>query len=87
MTFSKETRASILIRDRYKCVNCGSQNWLEIHHIIANTKLNRKLYGEQIQSKENGVLVCKKCHDKHLLWDKELKRKLKLKFKCITHNS
>ena len=77
-------RTKVLIRDRYKCVNCGSQNWLEIHHIIANTKLNRKLYGEQIQSKENGVLVCKKCHDKHSLWDKERKKQLLKTFKLKT---
>jgi 5-methylcytosine-specific restriction endonuclease McrA len=81
MTFSRETREQIIQRDRFRCTQCGNSNWLEIHHIIANTKLNRKLYGDFVQSAENGILVCKKCHDKHSLWDKELKKLLKLKLK------
>ena len=75
--FPPEIRLYILQRDNYHCTQCNSTQYLEIHHIIANTKLNRKLYGDKIQSARNGVLCCRNCHNKHSLWDKEMKRKLK----------
>lgn len=72
-TFSDYTRGVIIIRDQCRCVNCRKPA-TEIHHLIANTKLNVKLYGQdKIQSAENGVCVCKDCHNKHTLWDKKLK--------------
>ena len=83
ITFSNLTRIEIYKRDNGKCINCGeSEYWkLEIHHIIANTKLNRKLYGNFIQSKDNGVIVCKNCHFKHSLWDRDLREKIKMYLK------
>lgn len=53
---------------------------MSIHHVVANTILNRKLYGDKIQSVENGVYVCQKCHDNHSLWDKELRKSLEKKW-------
>lgn len=53
---------------------------MEHHHLLANTKLNAKLYGDLIQSAENGVYVCQPCHIKHALWDKPLVRELKEKY-------
>lgn len=76
-----KNRTKVLIRDGYKCTQCGSKDWLEIHHIIPQTKTNRRMYGEQIDSLDNLILVCHKCHDKHSLWDKGLKKNLKKIFK------
>ena len=81
--FSNLTRLEIYSRDDCKCTQCGDDEYfnLEIHHIIANTKLNRKLYGNLIQSKENGILCCHKCHEKHSLWDRELRSNLTKEWK------
>ena len=82
-TFSKLTRLEVYSRDNARCTQCGEDEYflLEIHHIIANTKLNRKLYGHLIQSRDNGILCCHKCHDKHALWDGELRRQLRKEWK------
>jgi 5-methylcytosine-specific restriction endonuclease McrA len=75
-SFSHTTRAEILERDAYGCVVCGTNEMLQVHHYVPNTKLNSKLYGKLIQSAENGVLVCFKHHANHTLWDKPMKQKL-----------
>ena len=82
-SFSKLTRLEIYSRDNAKCTQCGEDEYflLEIHHIICNSKLNRKLYGNLIQSKENGILCCHSCHTIHSLWDSKLRNNLKLLWK------
>ena len=77
--FSKENREIIIAREKGKCYNCGDKG-IEIHHIIANTKTNRLIYRNQIQSVKNGVLVCKACHNCHAVWDMELRKELEKKF-------
>jgi 5-methylcytosine-specific restriction endonuclease McrA len=52
----------------------------EIHHILANTKLNRKLYGDRIDRKENLILLCNDCHNKHSLFDKDKRKALRDKW-------
>lgn len=79
--FKIETCISVLIKQAGKCYNCGTPNIDDYHHIIANTKMNRKIYGEQIQSEENCVGVCRKCHSEHSFWDKQLRKKLEKDFK------
>lgn len=83
-TFSKETRIEIWKRDKMCCSRifengetCRSTIGLSTHHLVANTILNKKLYGEErIQSLENGKLVCYKCHTNHNLWDMDLRKAL-----------
>lgn len=72
-------REVVILRDKGLCVNCGKAG-IEVHHIIPNTKLNKKLYGDQLESMENLVLVCKNCHNNHSLWDKPLRNRLKSVF-------
>lgn len=65
--FSRETREYIWNRAGWICeINgkgCTRRQKLQIHHIIPNTKENRKKYGNKfIQSADNGVLVCENCH-------------------------
>ena len=59
-TFSVETRRKIKAKSFGFCYNCRQLHpRMEHHHLLANTKLNEKLYGrEVIQSVENGVYVC-----------------------------
>ena len=72
-TFDESTRLDIVSKYAGRCVNCRKPA-TEIHHLIANTKLNVRLYGQdKIQSAENGVCVCHQCHNKHSIWDKNLK--------------
>lgn len=81
-TFSPETRKQIIANSKGVCVNCKKFSPpMECHHLLANTKLNEKLYSKEvIQSVENGVYVCKPCHINHTLWDKPLVRELKQKY-------
>jgi len=80
-TFSAETRKQIKAKSGGTCYNCRTLGYrMEYHHLLANTKLNAKLYGDLIQSVENGVYVCQPCHIKHALWDKPLVRELKEKY-------
>jgi len=79
-SFSLETRAFILKRDKKKCVNCGAKA-TSIHHLIHNTVMNRRIYGnDKIQSAENGVCVCQQCHERYPLWDKPYVEALKIKW-------
>lgn len=83
-TFSEETRKAIFIRDNKQCVNCGEDNKfkLSFHHLIHNTIVNRKIYGdERIQSEENGVTACQQCHANYTTWDRALVAALKEKWK------
>jgi 5-methylcytosine-specific restriction endonuclease McrA len=76
-TFDEERRKEIWIFYRRKCANCREKNGLSIHHLVANTKPNRKKYGnEKIQSIENGILCCQGCHDNWTLWALEMRKKL-----------
>ncbi|WP_205427243.1 HNH endonuclease [Clostridium botulinum] len=55
----KKIRLKILERDDYKCVECGSSHWLNVHHIK-----ERNQGGDD--SDENLVTLCYECHmEKH----------------------
>lgn len=67
-TFSRDTRERIYKKYNWQCANykhpkCKNKTGLSIHHIIHNTKMNERIYGEdKIQSEENGILLCEYCH-------------------------
>ena len=64
-------RQQILIRDNYKCTECGTTKDLEVHHIKElyliiqeykdkHTKLN--VDDDIFYNIKNGVTLCRKCH-------------------------
>lgn len=58
----KKWRREVLSRDEYECRVCGSETRLEVHHIIPFKDCMKNpglLYG-----KDNGITLCKSCHDK-----------------------
>ena len=69
-TFSYDVRERLFSKYNYICANfkntekCLINKGLELHHIVHNTIVNRKLYGnDNVQSEENGMPLCKYCHD------------------------
>jgi len=44
------------------CQNCNKNKATQKHHLFSNTKLNRKLYGALLDSKENIMDICEACH-------------------------
>lgn len=46
-------------RDGMKCVVCGSSNWLQAHHVKPTF-----LYPESRNDVNNGVTLCKGCHQR-----------------------
>ena len=56
----KKWRQMILIRDGHKCVLCGNENNLHVHHILPWRFIrdNEKL----LKDEKNGITLCKKCH-------------------------
>lgn len=59
----KDWRGSIIKRDGYKCVDCGTSHNLEVHHI--------SLYSQNFWlrlKKTNGITLCKDCHKKRHPW-------------------
>ena len=49
------TRKLVFIRDKYRCVKCGSNKNLEIHHIIPHAKGGSSRL-------ENLQLLCQRCN-------------------------
>ena len=48
------TKKLVFIRDKYRCVKCGSRKNLEIHHIVPHAKGSNRL--------ENLQLLCQRCN-------------------------
>jgi len=68
--FSDDTREYIWERAHHTCelqaAKCTFTQGCSPHHIIANTKTNRRVHGNDvIQSARNGVLLCHSCHERH----------------------
>ncbi len=55
----KYFRNSVLKRDNYKCIKCGSELELNVHHIKAFAKYPKLRF-----EVSNGVTLCKSCHRK-----------------------
>jgi 5-methylcytosine-specific restriction endonuclease McrA len=90
-TFDLPTRELIWSRYRRKCANyddpkCLIDQALSIHHVIHNTKVNQKLYGDWLQSAENGILLCQHCHTNYSLVDKVKQKEIELKNKLKNKN-
>jgi hypothetical protein len=50
-------RSHILLRDRFRCVECGFYKHLEVHHIVPKAKGGTDDYN-------NLETLCQRCHDK-----------------------
>ena len=61
MKFPERVRVDILSAYSGYCADCTNQT-TEIHHRLANTKTNRKLFPLFIQSIFNAVPLCRECH-------------------------
>lgn len=60
INLTDNVKNSVLIRDHYQCVECGSKENLNIHHVIP-----RKWGGNDIPS--NLITLCRTCHsEKHI---------------------
>jgi len=83
-TFPEEVREYIWDKYFSQCANwkhdkCITPTGLSIHHVIANTETNAKIYGDDfLQSKENGILLCDWCHRNYTLIEWLYEYKLKL---------
>ena len=51
-----EWRKQIIRRDGKRCKLCGSDYWLEAHHIIYKSQ------GGERTNPLNGIMLCKQCH-------------------------
>ena len=85
-TFGIETRIKIILERGKKCEVCGKTAGLSFHHIIHNTKMNRKTYGDKIQSEENAMLLCENCHSNYSLHDRKRYNELKGKWNVCENN-
>lgn len=52
-------KASVRVRDKNKCVICGSTEDLHVHHIIPVSQDPEKKY---VYTVGNGVTLCSRCH-------------------------
>ncbi len=52
-------RKEVLERDNYRCKECGSENDLQVHHIVPVAECREVAF-----LRMNGVVLCKKCHYK-----------------------
>ncbi len=63
----KDWREYIFARDNYKCLDCGEGGYLEPHHIIPIRDDETKVF-----NKDNGITLCRKCHQKTFRKETEL---------------
>ena len=68
MPVTPETYEEVMNKHGWCCAECGSHEFVELHHRKANTKVNRNLYPHFIDSKYNLIPLCgpfnKNCHEK-----------------------
>ena len=70
----KEWRDKVIERDRRTCQCCGLDMKLQAHHIFGSEE-----YPEMAHDVDNGITLCKFCHDKyHSIYGKEESDPLKL---------
>ncbi len=75
----EQFRRNVLKRDKYRCVHCGSKNYLNVHHI--------KRYSENLTERlktKNGITLCMECHKTRHSWMHEREHILRKKDACIT---
>ena len=62
--FGEEVRTEIGKAQNGKCKRCR-KDIVDFHHMLHNTKVNRKLFPLLIDSVFNCVGLCRDCHDNH----------------------
>lgn len=67
LNFSNTEKRTILDRDNHRCVQCGTQDNLEIDHILAICNGGKR-------SVDNGQTLCASCHNAKTVIDKETAR-------------
>jgi len=60
--FSDDTKLEALERAGWCCEICGNNDILDFHHCKSNSIMNRKKYGDNIQTLENCSVLCRKHH-------------------------
>lgn len=88
-SFNSKIRKRIFEKYHYLCANnsdpkCLYNKGLSIHHIIANTEMNAKIYGDDfLESERNGILLCSFCHNNvyTIEWIQNLKKDIENNFR------
>jgi len=69
----RQWHSDVFTRDNFTCQECGSKKEIQTHHIISFASIIKsnviKTYEEAMECEElwninNGVTLCKECHDK-----------------------
>ena len=83
-SFPISIETGVFLRQKKKCCNCGKELNLKYDrpdHIIPQTKMNIKIYGEElIHSEQNCQIPCQHCHMIKATWSKEKQRELMKKW-------
>lgn len=58
----EEVKRKVRMRDGYRCVCCGSQINLEVHHIAYYVN-GKSIVGHELENLEWLALTCESCHD------------------------
>ena len=61
--YFKEVRRRVLLRDDFKCVNCGSKLFLEVHHKTYYVN-GKSIVGCELEYLKELVTLCENCHKK-----------------------
>ncbi len=71
----EKRRQQILVRDRFRCINCNSSENLQVHHRQYHYLLEEKRYADPWEySDELLITLCETCHRKgHTLYDVPVK--------------
>ena len=56
----RKLRTDVLERDGWRCQNCGTSEWLQVHHIRSRSALGD-------DTPENLITLCADCHDRRHL--------------------
>ena len=59
----REVRRKVLLRDDFKCVQCGSKLFLEVHHSTYYVN-GLSIVGCELEHLEKLMTLCSNCHKK-----------------------
>ncbi len=69
MPITESTYNAVMDKHGWACQHCGSRINLEWHHMLSNTKANRKKFPKFIDSEYNGAVLCglisNNCHRRY----------------------
>jgi len=51
----RRLRTKVLVRDNWRCQNCGTSEYLQVHHIHSRSALGD-------DAAENLITLCQNCH-------------------------